>query len=291
MSERAVRVLAIALMCAAALVAFTAPARADKVDDLVRDLKTGSDYKVRLSAALSLAKLGDKRAIPAFVIALSDKDKTVRGAAAVALGKLIDAKTSEPQRQQVTRALEGLIERESSDSVKKQAQKTLAAIEAIRGEPVVEPGGGGGVFVDVAPMASKTATGDNAKLKALMKRTTEKTFGSRAKDLMTTWPGGKAPTKKDLAAKKVSGFHVDGTLLEITVKEKGSSATVSCKVSMLIATYPEKSVFGFLNGGASVTASSDASDIAAAGEDCLAAVVEDLVAKKIIPTIKTKAGI
>lgn len=292
MSERAVRVLAIALMCAAALVAFTAPAHADKIDDLVRDLKGGSDYKVRLSAALSLAKLGDKRAIPAFIIALSDKDKTVRGASAVALGKLIDAKTSEPQRQQVARALTALIERESSDSVKKQAEKTLASIEAIEGAPVVAAGSAaGGVFVDVAAMSSKTTSGDNAKLKAIMRRTTEKTFAAKSKDLMTVWPGGKTPTKKDLTAKKVSGFHVDGTLLEITVKEKGSSATVSCKVSMLIATYPEKSVFGFLNGGASVTASSDASDIAAAGEDCLAAVVEDLVAKKIIPTIKTKAGI
>jgi hypothetical protein len=50
-------------------------------------------------------------------------------------------------------------------------------------------------------------------------------------------------------------------------------------------------VFGFLNGGASVTASSDPSDIKLAGEDCLAAVVEDLVAKKIIPTIKIKAGL
>ena len=42
---------------------------------------------------------------------------------------------------------------------------------------------------------------------------------------------------------------------------------------------------------ASVTASSDPNDIKLAGEDCLAAVVEDLVAKKIIPTIKIKAGL
>jgi hypothetical protein len=124
-----------------------------------------------------------------------------------------------------------------------------------------------------------------------MKKTTEKTFGNKGKDLMIAWPGGKTPTRKDLDAKKVSGFYVDGTLTDLTVKEKGSGATVSCKVSMLIATYPEKSVFGFLNGGASVTASNDAADIALAGEDCLAAVVEDLVAKKIIPTIKIKAGV
>jgi hypothetical protein len=59
---------------------------------------------------------------------------------------------------------------------------------------------------------------------------------------------------------------------------------------MLLAEFPSKSVFGFLNGGAKVQASSSPSDIALAREDCVAAVVEDLIAKKIIPTIKTKAG-
>ncbi|HVK73412.1 MAG TPA: HEAT repeat domain-containing protein [Kofleriaceae bacterium] len=273
------------------LVLGAAHARADNVDVLIKDLKSGSDYKVRLSAALSLAKLGDKRAIPGFVFALSDADKTVRGAAAVGLGKLVDASTSKAQRGQVIGALERMIAKESSDSVKKQAEKSVQIIKAIDAD-----GGGGGsaapatsVYVDIGPMSAKAEPA--AKLKALMKRITEKTFGSKAKMMMIAWPTGKSPSRKDLDAKKVGGYHVDGTLTEVVVKEKGSAATVSCKVSMLIATFPEKSVFGFLNGGASVTASSDPKDIALATEDCLAAVVEDLVAKKIIPTIKIKAGI
>ena len=274
------------------LVLGAAHARADNVDVLIKDLKSGSDYKVRLSAALSLAKLGDKRAIPGFVFALSDSDKTVRGAAAVGLGKLVDASTSKAQRGQVIGALERMIAKESSDSVKKQAEKSVQIIKAID----ADAGGDGGatpatgsVYVDIGPMSAKAEPA--AKLKALMKRITEKTFGSKAKMMMIAWPTGKSPSRKDLDAKKVGGYHVDGTLTEVVVKEKGSAATVSCKVSMLIATFPEKSVFGFLNGGASVTASSDPKDIALATEDCLAAVVEDLVAKKIIPTIKIKAGI
>lgn len=282
-------VLSVVALAFAVLAVLAAPARADKVDDLVRDLKTGGDYKVRLSAALSLAKLADKRAIPAFIVALSDSDKTVRGASAVALGKLIDATTSAAQRKQVVTALEAMVKKEAADSVKKQAEKTLATIKAI--DAGGSAGGGGAVYVDVGPMASKAAKGDNAKLKALMKSTTEKTFAKKATWAATTWAGGKSPTRKDLDARKVSGFHVDGTLTELTVKESGSSAMVSCKVSMLIATFPEKSVFGFLDGGAKVTASNDAGDIALASEDCLAAVVEDLVAKKIVPTIKIKAGV
>ncbi len=283
--------LSTALLSLAVLLALAAPARADKVDDLIRDLKTGSDYKVRLSAALSLAKVGDKRAITAFQIALKDSDKTVRGASAVALGKLVDATTPAAKRDLIIKDLTTMIGKESSDSVKKQAEKSLQTIKAIGGGGSTTTVASGAVFIDVGPMSSKASEGDNVKLKGLMRSTVEKTFKSKGQPMMTAWPGGKSPTRKDLDAKKASGFHVDGTLTEMTVKQKGSAATVSCKVSMLIATFPEKSVFGFLNGGASVTASSDESDIKLAGEDCLAAVVEDLVAKKIIPTIKIKAGL
>jgi hypothetical protein len=281
------RVVVVALALVLVAIA-AAPARADKVDDLMRDLKSGGDYKVRLSAALSLAKLGDKRAIPAFVTALGDSDKTVRGAAAVALGKLVDAKTPAATKTQVAKALTTMIGKESSDSVKKQAEKTLATINAIGATTTVSAGA---VYIDIGPMSSKATGADNDKLRALMKATTEKAFKAKGQPMITVWPGGKSPTRKDLDGKKASGFHVDGTLTELSVKQKGAAATVSCKVSMLIATYPEKSVFGFLNGGANVTASSDAADIALAGQDCLAAVVEDLAIKKIIPTIKIKAGL
>ncbi len=287
--RRAVTALTLALALVAGL---AAPARADNVDVLIRDLKTGGDYKVRLSAALSLAKLGEKRAIPAFVIALADRDKTVRGASAVALGKLVDARTPAAQRQQVVNALKNMIAKESSDSVKKQAQKALDTINAIggAGAGTTGPVAAGSVYIDVGPMSSKAATGDNAAQRALMRRVTEKTFGKKEPSMVLAWPGGKSPSRKELDARKVPAFHVDGTLTSVTVKEKGAAATVSCKVSMLIATFPEKSVFGFLDGGASVSASNDAKDIALASEDCVAAVVEDLVSKKMIPTIKIKAG-
>ena len=71
----------------------------------------------------------------------------------------------------------------------------------------------------------------------------------------------------------------------------GNSTTVSCKISMLLASFPDKSVFGMLNGGAKVQGGSSAKDIALSSDDCVSAVVESLIATKIVPTIKTKAGI
>jgi hypothetical protein len=47
-------------------------------------------------------------------------------------------------------------------------------------------------------------------------------------------------------------------------------------------------MFGFLNGSAKVQSGSSASDVATSKEDCVAAVVEDLVRRKIIPTIETR---
>jgi hypothetical protein len=107
----------------------------------------------------------------------------------------------------------------------------------------------------------------------------------------TTWPGGGVPTKAALDQKSVQGFFIDGTLNELKIQKSGSMATISCKVNMLLASFPDKSIFGFLNGGAKVQASSSPKDVALAREDCVSAIVEDLIAKKIVPTIKTKAGI
>ena len=59
---------------------------------------------------------------------------------------------------------------------------------------------------------------------------------------------------------------------------------------MLLASYPDRSIFGLLNGGASVQATGSANDVALAREDCVSAVIEDLVAKKIVPTINAKVG-
>ncbi|MEO6774621.1 MAG: HEAT repeat domain-containing protein [Kofleriaceae bacterium] len=72
---------------AVALAVFTAPARADSVDLLTKQLSS-SNERARVSATISLARLGDKRALKPLVTALHDPSAEVRAIAAVALGKL-----------------------------------------------------------------------------------------------------------------------------------------------------------------------------------------------------------
>jgi hypothetical protein len=262
-------------------------AHADSVDTLIKQL-TDSSQKVRLAAALNLAKGGDERAIyPLAKAVTGDDDKDVRAAAAVGLGKLIPNFPKNNRKGIALANLKSAAANDTSSFVKTQAQKALDTING-GGETGPTPTGGkGGIYVNIGPMSSKTTASNNTKLRALMVKTAEKTMGKVAPSMSLTWSGG-APSKSALAAKGMSGFYVDGTLNTLDIKTSGGGATISCKVSMLLADFPDKSVFGFLNGGASVTASSSQGDQDLAAEDCVTAVIENLIANKIVPTIKSK---
>jgi hypothetical protein len=262
---------------------FQGTAAADTVDRLIVQLKGESDYKLRLSAAITLSKLGDKRAIPALTKALSDSNDGVRGAAAASLGALVDGSTDQKTRKSVLGLLDGLAKRDGSELVRNAAQR---AQERIRKVPA-QSSPSGGIYVNIGVMANKAAQSPG-KLKQLMRTTTEQTISKRASSMMTSWPAGGEPSTQQLRANKTSAFYIDGTLVAVETQSKGGSTLVSCKVSMLIASFPEKSMFAFLDGGARVESGSSPSEIQYAQEDCVTAVVEDLVSRKIIPVIQQK---
>jgi hypothetical protein len=281
-APRVLRIVAVAAVLV--VLGLGRPARADNVDELIQQLQGDDSDKVRLSAALNLTKLGNARAIPPLTRALlDDRDRSVRGAAAVGLGALVNDRTSRRVRDKVIEAM-NQAKGDPSDFVKSQADKALRSIEGA----ATPPPAGGAIYVNIGPMSSKTGDASDARLQSLMVRIATRTM-DKARGMATTWPGG-APSKAVLEAKGTQGFYVDGTLNELKVKEAGATTLVSCKINMLLASYPDKSIFALLNGGASVQASGGAKDIALAREDCVSAVVEDLIAKKIVPTINTKAG-
>jgi len=247
------------------------------VDKLTGQLSGASDYKVRLSAALNLAKIGDKRAIPVFIKALKDSDKTVRGVAAAGLGKLVTASSAKDTRSKAMAALKATATGDSNAFVRKQAQKAYDQLKTLGS------GGGGRVaagstYINIGGMAATTSNASS--IKSVMRQSVQKAFRQNASRMVIEWPGGGAPSSSQLRG--IKAFHVDGTVNEIKV----AGGMVECKVSMLLATYPAKSMFGFLKGGAKVDTGGD-SDGASA--DCVAAVAEDLIARKIIPTIEARA--
>jgi hypothetical protein len=258
-------------------------AAADKVDTLIERMIDSKDYKERLSAALNLSKIADPRAIPAFITALGDTDKTVRGVAAASLGKLINADTAPDLRDRAMKELARVADKDGNAFVRKQAQKSFDALKNLGTGGAVA---GAKVYVNIGRLSDSTES--DPKLVAKMRTTVEQTFQKQAPTWATRWPGDKEPSRKQLDKQGTTGYHVDGTLTQLSVAKQGSSTVVSCKVSMLIATFPEKSMFGFLKGGASVQAGMSERDVGFAQEDCVVAVVEDLVKRKIIPTIQQR---
>ena len=96
---------------------------ADVVDEQLAHLKNSTNYKFRVSAALTLTKLADERAVRPFVSALKDPDKTVRGVCAVGLGKMVGVHTDTKLRRTTLARLKGLAEKDASAFVHKQARK------------------------------------------------------------------------------------------------------------------------------------------------------------------------
>ena len=283
------RVIAIVLVAVALVLGSAKLAHADNVDSLIGDLGADSD-RVRLSAVLNLTKVGDARAIDPLIKTLtSDSDKKVRSAAAVGLGIIVTSTTAKGPKQKTIDALKKAIAGDASALVQAQAEKSLKQIG---------PGGGttaptsarNGIYVNIGPMSSRTgdATQD-PRMRAMMVKVSGTTLTKTAPSMTSAWAGG-VPTQNQLNAKGFAGFYVDGTLNELKVTTSGNTATVSCKVSMLLASFPDKSVFGMLSGGAKVQGSTSPKDIDFASEDCVTAVIENLIATKVVPTINQKVS-
>ena len=101
-----------------------APAFADSVDDLSKQL-TSSNEKARLAATVSLARLGDKRALKPLVIALHDPSADVRAVAASALGKL--------KHKAALPALKSAATDDTDPNVRKKAADAAVAVAIANG--------------------------------------------------------------------------------------------------------------------------------------------------------------
>src|SRR4051812_27709602 len=105
------------VMVAVAL--FARAAHAGQVETLIDQLNNDGTDKVRLAAAVNLAKLGDVKAIlPLAKALLNDSDKNVRGACAVALGVLVTSSTKSSIKGLVVNNLKSAAENDASDFVK-----------------------------------------------------------------------------------------------------------------------------------------------------------------------------
>ena len=209
----------------------TAPARADRVDDLSTALVSDPSWRVRLQAAVVLGRLHERRGVPALLRALSDQVETVRGMAAQVLGDLGD-----------TSALAALerSKRDPSPFVRGQA---IVAVNKLQGGSSVtitsRPTSPRALHVEVGGIGAKTKQASpelQAHLREFITRELERTPG-------LTMEGGPR-----------SGFLIDSAITQISRRTTDDYVEISCEVSLIVGKLPSKAMVMMTSGGATVQA-------------------------------------
>ncbi len=234
-SEFVMKTIWIPLAAFAIVLLSSSPARADRVDNLVRKLKSGSSPKVKVVAIILLRKYTDPRVERALIASLKNdsEDATVRSIAARALGGL-----------RSSRALPALKKAAKSKNsrLKKAARK---AIEKMCPSRV----SGKRFYLNMSNIRAKGPL--KGLSKALALRHLYRVLDRRA-DVVTGWRKCRKPSKRALRKKRMKGFY-----LETRVKVSNVGGKVKCKVSVLFTTFPGRSMKGEVNATAAVGGSAN----------------------------------
>lgn len=214
------------------------------VDELADQLKNGSDFRVRVSAALQLGKSLTPEATAPLEAALDDNNASVRAAAAAALKNLGDQ-----------RALDSLKEHrlDRNEAVRAQVKAAIASLEEER-----DNGARPKVLIQLGMM--KNDSGVKSK-----RIETELADSSRRK--LNELPGVRVLAADGSSpASKVPMVMVTGNVQELKASREGRGIRYSASVEYVLHTMPEQAIAAKVSGRASATASeqeaSDASKLA-----------------------------
>jgi len=284
------RALAVATAC---LVLCARTAAADAIGENVRQLEGTHHYKVRLAAALSLAKSRDARAVLALASALrNDAEANIRRVAAVALEKMIDASTAEDARDLGLGAIDHAAAKDADPRVRGAAAGAAKALAGLRGKRVKvdKPA----VFVNVEPATDQSKqlpSGASDRLTGMLRQSVERT------GYATSWPGG-LPTSAELSSNRSRAFIVAGTVKKVEISKVGTRTQIVCTVGVRIAPWTgkdggerwEANRAASASGTAKATTGSRDRDVQRGIRDCVEAVVEDVASRQVMPFLKQIAS-
>ena len=275
--------------------ALAPPARADNVAHSVRQLRSSGDYKIRLSAALLLAKQdGDARAVVALAQALADdRESTVRRVAALSLGRLVDGHTSPPALRAATRALQHAARADHNRRVRRTAQISLGRVRrAVRSQVAdareAAPARANGIFVQVgkaSDLSRRLPSGGTQALVAAVR-------GSLRRHAPDYVQAGAAPTRAELESRRLRGFYVGAQVAKVHVSRAGGHAEVRCTVSVRVSPWSGRDGNERLAARQSASAtgsgevSASPSQAGRAALDCALAVADELTARQVVPFLR-----
>ncbi|MEM6958428.1 MAG: HEAT repeat domain-containing protein [Myxococcota bacterium] len=258
---RAARLLALGLVVLAAL-----PGIAQERNVMLRTLRSGSDFRVRVQAAFALGNTGDASVRPALERALRESNPAVRAAAATALGRLGDRRA----RRALRRA-----RRDSSASVRMQAQRALERLEENSEAAAPQRGRrvrtGDGVYPAAVtiPRADSIAwprvryvvvmgdVADRSNFRGAEPLLSEfRTELRRQLRLVRGVAVFESSSDVDQAARRqidrrrIPSLRLDGNLLQVERQRRRRELSVRCAINLVLLTEPGRDLRGMLSGAA-----------------------------------------
>ncbi len=207
-----------------------------------RDLAQGSDFRLRVAAALALGRSKSPGARPALERAMAnDPHLAVRAAAAAALGTLGDANAAP--------ALRAALDHEAETAVKVQidgALKKLGSAAPSRQAPA----GKAKFLVSLGKIENRSsATGDS--LVAAFKSSTRSRLAEvPGVEVMADGDDGTAEGSR----RNLPVFTVDGSLTKLDKKQGSDGVSFSARVEYLIRKMPDHTLKGTMAGSAQALA-------------------------------------
>jgi hypothetical protein len=237
------------------------------LDELVEQLKSASDFRLRVSAALQLGKSLTGDAAAPLEAALDDSNASVRAAAAAALKNLGD--------QAAVPALKA----HRSDKSEAVRAQVAAAIKSLEEERLTGPKPR--VLIKIGIM--KNGSGVKSK-----KIESELADSSRRK--LGELPGvrvlaadGSGPSTEANSGKPstVPMVMVTGNVSELRALREGRSITYSASVEYVLHTMPEQAIAAKVSGRASATATDHDAEDATVLADLRRSVLEAAIASAV----------
>jgi hypothetical protein len=207
---------------------------ADDLTSLTHDVASGADFRLRVSAALSLGKTKSRAALAPLISALEDPSPAVRVAAAAALGVLgikdaveplrshLSSETSPVVRSQIKNAIDKLVgNREGDENAARVLVKLgqLKNLTGVRGTQLIE------VF--------RGATRTHASALPGVEVLSDGTEG-----------------KREAEARKLPLLVLDGVVNRLAQGSSGEQVTVSAQVEFVFRKMPEHALTGSVTGAA-----------------------------------------
>jgi hypothetical protein len=224
---------ALGLTALLTLVAHEAPAQ--NAAAAAQDLETADDFRIRVSAALTLGRTHPPGARALLERALADQHPAVRIAAAAALAALGDP-AAIPAMQQRMRT-------ESSPSVRSQLQAAITAL-ASSGEG---KWAATRYVVTIGDMRNRSGVrGDQA---ASVLRTATNAHAQSIPGALLTDPSD-ATTLQQAAARHVPVLLIDGSLQRLSQAQRNTEVSYHAQVDFSMRRVPEQVLRGMLSGSA-----------------------------------------